>query len=426
MLMNVKSLLFWVVLLVIPVVLWWMGKTDMIWFGEWYVTASTWGQVLGIAGLGLLAGNIILAGKWKFIDRWFGGLDKAYGLHRSSGKAATYLLTAHLALMTGRLWDGSWATIGNFVVNLSDTPTLYGKLAYIVLLGIVLITLFGRMEYEAKRRIHKLMGVAVLLAGLHVFFIPSDVAVNLPLRQYLITLITLALISYLIKTVIPKRWWLSPNFIVEEVKRVGEITEVTLNPIMGRRRFVPGQFAFYQFLTPGLNEVHPFTIAASTKEKAWKIDAKASGDFTRRLAKLPVGTRVMVDGPFGGFLKNVANKSVWVAGGIGITPFLSVLRTWYDNGTWEGKSVRLYYSVAEQEIPFIGELRQIEAASKGAVEVVVWKSGHQARLTGKDILREGSNYYICGPSSMIRGIRGQLRALGVTTPSIHSEEFRLF
>lgn len=429
--MNLKNVFFWLLVLVAPVFLWWVDDVGRQWFGNWYSSATTWGQLVGIAGMGLLAGNLLLSGKWRFFDKWFGGLDKAYGLHRSSGKVATYLITAHLVLMSLRFWDGSFVPVTQFVLDLTYQPVLFGKVAYLILVGIVLITIFARMEYEAKRRIHKWMGVAVLFAGLHVFFIPSDVAANIPLRLYLVSLITLALVSYLIKTVIPKRWWLSPNFIVEDVKTVlGGITEITLKPITGGRKFVPGQFAFYQFLAPGLSEVHPFTISGSAVAEGsrWKIDAKESGDFTSRLAALPVGTKVLVEGPFGGFLANMREetKAVWVAGGIGITPFLSYLRTHADSRDWMGKSITLYYSVADGRAPFLLELQGIEDSSQGALRVILWNTNERSRLTTRDILSAGSAYYLCGPGAMISSLRKQLRAKGVSAGNINFEEFKLF
>ncbi|MDE0625734.1 MAG: hypothetical protein OXH99_04995 [Bryobacterales bacterium] len=131
------------------------------------------------------------------------------------------------------------------------------------------------------------------------------------------------------------------RFIVAAVNRLGRATEVVLKPRDGMFHFEPGQFAFVTIDAAGFREAHPFTISSGAMENELRFTMKVLGDYTRRVrSDLAKGADVEVEEPYGRFnpLKG-SEKQVWVARGIGITLFLSVLRPMVPG---HGKAVRLY------------------------------------------------------------------------------------
>jgi predicted ferric reductase len=119
-----------------------------------------------------------------------------------------------------------------------------------------------------------------------------------------------------------------------------------------------GQFLFVRFPSDKiLNESHPFTISSAPKDEALRVTIKASGDFTRELfTRLKEGAEAVVDGAYGMFdYKTGGQKQIWVAGGIGVTPFLSFIRDMDGNLAHD---VDFYYTVRHpDEALFVDEIQ---------------------------------------------------------------------
>ena len=97
-------------------------------------------------------------------------------------------------------------------------------------------------------------------------------------------------------------------------------------PKKGLLAYEAGQFAFFSFAALSPRESHPFTIASAPSGENLRIIVKASGDFTSELVRaVEVGDEVRVEGAYGHLTERHCDsqQEVWVAGGIGITPFLS-------------------------------------------------------------------------------------------------------
>jgi predicted ferric reductase len=136
-------------------------------------------------------------------------------------------------------------------------------------------------------------------------------------------------------------------------------TEVTMRakkePIKRQRA---GQFLFVRFPGTGsLDESHPFTISSAPQEDVLRVTVKASGDFTRRLfERLQPDMDAVVEGAYGMFdYKTGGQKQIWIAGGIGLTPFLSFIRDMDGNLAHD---VDFYYTVRHpEEALFVDEIQ---------------------------------------------------------------------
>jgi predicted ferric reductase len=207
-------------------------------------------------------------------------------------------------------------------------------------------------------------------------------------------------------------------------------TEVTLrakqDPIEKQRA---GQFLFVRF--PGdktLDESHPFTISSAPSEDVLRLTIKASGDFTRYLSRtLQAGTPAIVEGAYGLFdYKTGGPKQVWIAGGIGLTPFLAFIRDMDGNLS---HTIDLYYTVRHRdEALFLDEIE--EAAKKNpGLNVHICFSASDGSLTVDELLENAGgdlhdhDIYMCGPLPMLQAFSRQFKELAVPTRQVHFEEF---
>jgi predicted ferric reductase len=151
------------------------------------------------------------------------------------------------------------------------------------------------------------------------------------------------------------------------------------------------------------------------------------GDYTRALRGLEEGAEAVVEGPYGSFSHRSVpgREQIWLAGGIGVTPFLSMARSLrYANEP----AVDLYYCVEHaEEAHFLDELQAV-AARRGDFRVFLVPRDEVGFLTAERLARESGDLaardiLICGPPAMIESLRSQLRARGVPGERIHAEEF---
>jgi predicted ferric reductase len=197
-----------------------------------------------------------------------------------------------------------------------------------------------------------------------------------------------------------------------------------MSPTDESMKFAPGQFAFVSFTKSNPKEAHPFTIASHPDEEGLRLAIKASGDFTESLQnEVGIGDPVRVEGPYGHFtLRTSTSKNqVWVAGGIGITPFMALARDLQESK----QKVALYWSVRTSEEAFFDEeLRKLAEQTLG-LTYHLWQSSKNGRLTVKSIpeVSEASDVYICGPEPLRDSLTNQLSSVGIKQKNVHSEEF---
>ncbi|MDQ3014522.1 MAG: ferric reductase-like transmembrane domain-containing protein [bacterium] len=420
-----------------PLVLWLADLGLQLDFTDFYSAMTTIGKIAGLVGVCLFASNIFLSGRYTFVDKLFGGLDRVYLFHRRIGISAFLLLTLHVLTMTIRTWQDSFRSVIDSAFDVTDTTINHGRFGYYGLLVVIIITLFVRLKYERLKRIHTFMGVFLFFGGLHVYFTPSDVAVNLALRYYILGIVTIALLSYVWRTVLKR--WLVKRIIADvvEVNKLGDfVTEVIVKPRDGNVTFKAGQFNFWRFKQKGFPyEDHPFSITASTEEGRLRMSAKALGDFTKILPTLSVGAVAEIQGPFGGFSidRSENTKQIWIAGGIGITPFMSMARTLRDtigkDPSLKEYTISLFYSVKnDAEMIYKQELEDIAKKVPGFT-FFPWVGERDGFISADKIVTKmkviDADVFICGPKPLLNALSSQFKALGVSKSHIHFELFKL-
>lgn len=218
------------------------------------------------------------------------------------------------------------------------------------------------------------------------------------------------------------------DYQVAAVNPVGAgLTEIALTPLGRPITFTPGQFAML-FLETGAGwRRHPFTISSAPHQQLLRFTIKALGDDTTRMQTLvQPGMPAVVGGPHGRFDRaRGTDRQIWIAGGIGITPFLSWLRA-LDQHTAPAQ-VDLFYS-SQGEAPFAEEIRGIARAHPG-ITVHLHDTSQRGYLTAETILdlvggdRRRLSVFLCGPAAMVNAFVRRFRQAGVPTRNIHREHF---
>ena len=203
-----------------------------------------------------------------------------------------------------------------------------------------------------------------------------------------------------------------------------------------------GQFALLKLQRDGQwSEAHPFTFTCAPEDPFLQLTVKAVGAFTSSLRTLTPGTPAELKGPLGSFCKGIDEKPavVLIAGGIGITPFLSVLRHWR-NARARSRATLVWANNEPVDLFAVDELNAMTGQLDLRVVHVVWKPGSAAlpASTGRivyesgtltaDILKRrvelaGAAIYLCGSPNMQGFVFPQLQACGVDTTTVAVEKF---
>lgn len=237
-----------------------------------------------------------------------------------------------------------------------------------------------------------------------------------------------AIYSYIYHTVLGIYTTKKYLYLVKGVKDLGEgITEVILSPKKDKLDFKAGQYAFISFDSDIVGkESHPFSFSSKQNETDISFTIKNLGDFTAKVKNIKLGTIAKIEGPFGKFSYDMTDKKkqIWIAGGIGVTPFLSMAKSIQKENGYE---VDLYYCVRnEKEAVYLEELL---ALKNDNFKIIPFYSDQDGFINA-NIIKEKSglvekSIFICSPVPMIQALKKQFKNNGIALSSIYSEEFSL-
>ena len=412
------------------------------------------GALFGLAGASVFAVNLILGARFQVMDALFGGLDKLYRFHRRNGEAAIALLVCHAALMFASRATISASTALALISPAGGWTQFLGVVALVLALGVLAFTLLARLGHEVFVYVHRFFGGAFLVAIFHIFGSP-DLRASQPLTLYLGALSAAALLAWGYRSLFASFLVRRYEYAVAEVDRLDPtVVAIGMQPIGRRLHYIPGQFIFVTFysskfeaqfhpvsvasqggsaiitLRPGeaRDQFHPFSLTSAPQQPGLSVAIKAVGDFTAALHELNIGAIARVEGPYGGFsyLKTRNPKQVWIAGGIGITPFVGMARSLEPSG----RSIDLFYGFKSRAQGYFGD--ELAALADGVEDFRFFPVPEDERgfITTDLIARHSGalaarDFFICGPPGMIDNMRRQLAAAGVRARRIHYEKFAL-
>ena len=385
------------------------------------------GLLAAALGLVLLFFQYVLVSRIKFLERGF-GLDKMFMRHRFFGRAGLVFLTLHVTLIAFyRIWQ-----FGELFPNLNIYVGLAALLGFIITGALASLHKKLGLRYEIWRGVHLFNYLLFPLALIHVLNFTLAGSALYYLWLFL-ALLFVAVVLYRLGRIYTLR---KNPYRVTEVRQ--EAKDIWSLFFEGEKiAYNPGQFMFIQLLRGGrLSSPHPFTISSAPTQEQLSITPRELGDFTATIKDTKPGDLAYIDAPYGvfSFIGYDTGELVFIAGGIGITPFISMLRYLRDKKL--DKKVTLFWTNrSEDSFCFRDELNLMEEEMSG-FEVVMFISGgskspgSDKRLNGSIIKEhlgslDGKDFFICGPPSMTRAITDELKGLGVPAAIIHVELFQL-
>ncbi|PMS27442.1 ferric reductase [Paraburkholderia rhynchosiae] len=402
-------------------------------------------NLTGILAIGCMSAGIFIAIRPTSVERFLGGLDKMYRLHKWLGISALLLSTVHWLSAKSPNWliglgwmqrpsrdpGLSRAVVPSGLLRILDAQhglaKGIGEWAFYATVAIVVVALLKAFPYRHFFKMHRLLAVVYPLLAFHAVVLMKHSYWTTALGPAIALLIFMALLatSVLLLRLVGRTRRAAghiENLVHYRDMRVLSIVIKLKDHWLGH---AAGQFAFVTFNRD--EGAHPFTISS-----AWHDDGKVRfhiksiGDYTEQLpAVLKAGDQVSVEGPYGRFdFRSDKQRQIWIAGGIGITPFLARMQARERHS--DKHAVDLFFSTNAMDEEFAREVDQLAIAASVRLHVLI--SGRDDRLTGQR-LREivpdwmCSDVWFCGPASFGRSLRQDLIAHGLAHQDFHQELF---
>ncbi len=190
---------------------------------------------------------------------------------------------------------------------------------------------------------------------------------------------------------------------------------------------MPGQFAMLYLEGKNGWRRHPFTISGAAHDRSLRFTIKGLGDDTRDITQtVRVGMPAVVGGPHGRFQHGRGTRDqVWIAGGVGVTPFLSWLRSLSHDPV--RARIHFFYTQAGPA----PDAEQITAIARAHPNLTVHlvDSAVEGHLSAARVLRTVGvdprllSVFLCGPTRMVDVLTRDLRHAGVAARNLHREHF---
>lgn len=382
------------------------------------------GELLAGSAMILMAMGLILATKPRWLEDYFGGLDKIYVTHRRIALTAISFLLIHMLVLLHLPPEEP----GHFM----GFAALFGITSLILLSLAPRIPLLKRvlnLAYHHWRNTHRLMGIFFFMGFIHFTWVEPISMATLP-GLYMALFTFAGLIAYIYKQVIARFVKRPFSYQIAQINHpTPSITELVLNPTGKPLSFQAGQFQFIHFPeAKQLKEPHPFTISSAPGENQLRLAIKSSGDWTKTLKqRLKPGMKAKVEGGYGRFnYKQTHATQVWIAGGIGVTPFRSWVRDLSENPQYP---IHFFYTTRSQEEAVFWSEFEKAAQAYPNFNAHLHLSGENGRLQASHLSAAIDNdlynvaFYLCGPAPLINAFTIQLKTMNVPSTNIHFEEF---
>jgi predicted ferric reductase len=392
---------------------------------------------LGYAGLAMMGLQFGLTARFRYVTRpW--GEDVIYHFHRQISLVAVALVVAHPLIL--------FAVRPELLALLNSIQApwraRFAALSIYSLIALVVMALWRaklKLRYETWHLTHIVLALVAVAAGL-LHMIGWGFYLVDPWKRALwigLTIFWVGLLFY-VRIVKPLFMLRRPYRVLEVRGERGDTSTLVMRPDGHPGfRFSPGQFGWLTVWgSPFRITGHPFSFSSSAEVADGRVEMtiRNLGDFTSAIPEVPVGQRVYIDGPYGAFtIGNPADMHVLIAGGVGITPMTSMIRTLADRG--DPRPVILLYGSKDWEsITFREQLEALKARLNLTVVHVLadpppgW-SGERGFITAELFKRHlpppyaDHEYFICGPNVMMDAIEAALGEMKVPMSKYHSERY---
>lgn len=413
---------------------WYQGSGEMLGNSP-TDTAIALARLSGLLGMLALLFQVVLIGRIRFIERLWGH-DTMNTLHRGLGYGIIVFFIAHIVGMYYGYGSDTTNTFiqqtQSFITNWDDVGNaILGFILFFIALFLSLPWVRKLLKYETWYFSHLVMYAAIALVFGHQT--ESGDLLQSPLFLGFWNAIVYGVLACMViyRFIIPLVRMYTIGFRVERIVQENENVHsiYITGKYMNRFVFDAGQFVHVRFFAKHFwKESHPFSLSVGPNGSYIRLSVKESGDFTKMIKNIPLGTRVLVDGPLGHFTLRNARKMnyLFIAGGIGITPIRSLAQTVaHTKGTMQ----LLWAVTKESDLALYNELQGLVQNITIFVSEGAQTNGFRSGRITKEALQELApdylerDVYLCGPPKMMETVRKQLHELGLPKSQIHFEKF---
>ena len=367
----------------------------------------------------LIAGMALVRFSWvnfistrnPILEKCFNGLDKSYIYHKYLSIISLILVIIHTQLLGGDRGEtitssATVQTLSQGTRNGSHIFKTFGSISMYLFIALVIIALIAKnLNYERWKLLHKIMVIPYIIGITHYYGSSNYAVLGIDSFSIFLNIINfIGIVSVIYSIFIYKKSSFKYKFTIEKLELVtNSMIEITGKAVGRSMNFLPGQFAFLK-LTGEKNNFpsHPFSISQAPKKGEIQFTIKALGDHTRKLLDtIKVGHEFLVSGPHGKFnYITGSKKQIWIAGGIGITPF----RSFYQSDIPGDYSIDFFYAFNnKEEGAYVEEIMGMP--QKNNLRVHLLNSKEERFLSGEKILKyvnkaDPVDVYFCGPKPM--------------------------
>ncbi len=403
---------------------WWLARQQLL-------------TLSGFLSIALMSLVMLLATRPAWLESPLGGMDRVYRTHKWAGILAVIFAALHwlielssdiLKSLIGREGRVPKEQFTGFLEVMRDLAKDMGEWAIYAVLVMLVLTLWKKFPYHAWRILHKAMPVLYLMLALHAAMLAPTGYWLQPAGALLAVLLAVGVygaIRSLLGSIGRSREATGHIVAIEEPS--SDVTTVRCKLERRWRGHKAGQFAFVTF--EDREGAHPFTIASADQgDNTVSFQIKALGDYTGALTqRLRTGQTVRVEGPYGRFdlkRRNHQARQIWIAGGIGVTPFLAWLES-LQAYPEQAPAAALHYCIRDQDGDAFVPRLQALCANLPGIDLHI--HGARQGSTLKVAALQGvhsAEIWFCGPSGLAASLREGLRALGAR-PRFHQEAFEI-
>lgn len=416
--------------------------------GNWYSIFHSYslGMFFGIISYIYFLNTLLLSCRIRYFDAVFGH-DRVLVFHGYMATAAFCAAAVHLIF---KLTYFTELTVQNgfgiagllifstiiFLTLVFMVNSMLSRIKFVKTirwLGLEVL----HLDYTKLKLIHNFTSVATVFISVHVLF--AYATQENGTRMMVMGLwAAICILLYVYHKFIRPAVNLRNAMIVTSVDQLApDIVELVMRPQNGLpKKYKAGQFGYFRIYSDTCgNEEHPFTISSQPGNGELAITVKNLGDYTASLKDLSKGCRVAFDGPYGVFTPKQGERDhIFIAGGIGITPFISILSEWDFAGI--KNSVTLIWSTrTAQDMTHKELFERIECKNSRFQFFPVISRGQPDSASSKRIAKnmlESVTYqkdlkntlvYICGPEQMMTYVVKELKSIGIPSCNLHYEKF---
>ncbi|MFW3145302.1 MAG: ferric reductase-like transmembrane domain-containing protein [Thermoplasmatota archaeon] len=417
------------ILVISPVIIW-LSHDPNTERDPWIVAAKT----CAFLAISTLSINYILAARWRVLENLFGGLDRMYRVHKAIGRSSLIFMLLH-PIFLGLSKTPDWSNILLYILPIGPWEVSAGVLSLYIFIILITLTVVVRISYHLWHLSHKFLGVVLALALVHAVAAGSDIGSYPVLRFWIILISTGGLVSYIYMVFLYKLLGPRHRVKVTKVQHLATMTELYFEK-PGGFRYQPGQYIFIRFPRfEGIKELFPFSISNDPCQDELRVSIRRSGDYTsEKIPQVKKGDDVIMMGPYGKFGERYLKHDrdmVWIAGGIGITPFLSLAK--HESLFPTGRKIQLIWIFREPKDPTHDSELFMEARKNPKFDYVHWISSQKGRIDAEKISEifggdeelKRRIIMLCGPPQMIASVSRQLHKKGIHYRNMLFEDFNM-